>query len=124
MEIDDKKVEQKEEIYKNTMSKYQFEYMNLTSGQYHHHYINQQVQGRNTERIQRIAKELGALTSSLPLCTSSSIFMRTDEDRIDYMTVLITGPTDTPYSGGCFIFDIFFPSEYPNKPPLVNLQTT
>lgn len=28
------------------------------------------------------------------------------------------------YSGGCFEFDIFFPSTYPAGPPKVNLQTT
>ena len=37
---------------------------------------------------------------------------------------LITGPDDTPYSGGCFIFDIYFPANYPDGPPLVNLMTT
>lgn len=34
------------------------------------------------------------------------------------------GPEDTPYSGGCFIFDIFFPPEYPDVAPQVNLCTT
>lgn len=29
-----------------------------------------------------------------------------------------------PRSGGCFVFDIFFPSTYPAVPPKVNLQTT
>ena len=38
--------------------------------------------------------------------------------------VLITGPQDTPNSHGCFEFDVFFPSDYPDSPPLVNLQTT
>lgn len=30
-------------------------------------------------------------------------------DRTDKMRALITGPEDTPYYGGCFIFDIYFP---------------
>ena len=38
--------------------------------------------------------------------------------------VLITGPADTPYANGCFVFDIFFPPGYPNHPMLVNLETT
>ncbi|ESP04277.1 hypothetical protein LOTGIDRAFT_136516 [Lottia gigantea] len=37
---------------------------------------------------------------------------------------MITGPVDTPYSLGCFIFDIYFPSSYPYNPPLVKLITT
>ena len=38
--------------------------------------------------------------------------------------VMITGPEDTPYSCGCFVFDVYFPAMYPTVPPKVNLQTT
>ena len=38
--------------------------------------------------------------------------------------MLITGPHDTPYANGCFLFDIFFPPEYPTVPMAVNLCTT
>lgn len=34
------------------------------------------------------------------------------------------GPEDTPYSGGCFIFDMFFPPNYPNSAPKVLITTT
>lgn len=40
------------------------------------------------------------------------------------LQVLITGPADTPYANGCFEFDVYFPQDYPNSPPLVNLETT
>ena len=33
-------------------------------------------------------------------------------------------PEDTPYSGGCYVFDFFFPGKYPNSPPTVNFRTT
>jgi ubiquitin-protein ligase len=64
------------------------------------------------------------LGDDLPLTVGSSIFVRCDEERIDVLKALIVGPDDTPYSGGLFVFDIFFPSDYPNVPPLVNLETT
>ena len=38
--------------------------------------------------------------------------------------VLMTGPSDTPYANGCFEFDVYFPVDYPNSPPLINLETT
>lgn len=38
--------------------------------------------------------------------------------------VLITGPSDTPYTNGCFEFDVYFPQDYPNSPPYINLETT
>lgn len=37
---------------------------------------------------------------------------------------MISGPDDTPYSGGLFAFDIFFPHNYPQSPPKVKLMTT
>jgi len=37
---------------------------------------------------------------------------------------LITGPADTPYSFGCFEFDIFLPTNYPASPPSVKFLTT
>ena len=33
-------------------------------------------------------------------------------------------PEDTPYTGGCYQFDIFFPTKYPQVPPQVNFRTT
>jgi len=36
----------------------------------------------------------------------------------------MTGPSDTPYANGCFEFDVYFPVDYPNSPPLINLETT
>ncbi|XP_033096712.1 probable ubiquitin-conjugating enzyme protein 17, partial [Anneissia japonica] len=40
------------------------------------------------------------------------------------MRALITGPEGTPYSGGCFLFDIYFPPSYPKGPPMVSILTT
>ena len=43
---------------------------------------------------------------------------------MDVVRALITGPVDTPYSLGCFVFDFYFPAMYPNVPPVVKLVTT
>ena len=66
--------------------------------------------------------ELSSLTTALPLEFSSAIFLQTDDDKPTIIRVLITGPEDTPYSGGCFLFDIFFPGTFPDKPPEVNFR--
>ena len=47
-----------------------------------------------------------------------------DEDRMDLVRVLITGPVGTPYGYGCFVFDIYYPANYPVNPPLVLMITT
>lgn len=49
----------------------------------------------------------------------SSVFVRIDEQKQTLWKALIVGPEDTPYAGGCFIFDIYFPSAYPHSSPKV-----
>lgn len=43
---------------------------------------------------------------------------------MDLVRVLITGPVGTPYSYGCFVFDVYYPANYPVNPPLVLMITT
>jgi len=83
-------------------------------------------EGNTKAKTKRLARELAALAASdgLPLAPGSAICVRSDEERMDKMRALITGPADTPYALGCFAFDIYFPEDYPNKAPLVNFDTT
>lgn len=76
------------------------------------------------EKTLRAAQEQSSLSTSLPLSLSSSVFVRVDSSRIDTLRALISGPDDTPYQNGCFLFDIFLPSSYPHRAPVVNLETT
>lgn len=62
------------------------------------------------------------MVTGLPVYWSSSVFVRTDEQRMDVMKALIIGPEGTPYENGCFCFDLFLPPEYPNTNPLVRLS--
>lgn len=75
-------------------------------------------------RTVRLAKELAGLASLLPISCSSSVFVRADTQRQQLWRVIITGPDDTPYSGGCFVFDCYFPQQYPMEPPRIKLLTT
>lgn len=91
------------------------------------HYFTKEFNKQSTpskELVLRIAQEMTSLSTSLPLGLASSIFVRVDEEKSTLMRALITGPEGTPYSGGCYIFDIFFSSHYPSTPPKVNLCTT
>eukprot|EP00976_Prorocentrum_cordatum_P072458 1180720-Prorocentrum_minimum.AAC.1 len=66
-----------------------------------------------------------------------------DATQANLWRVLITGPKphliynaatldmrtrrtkrDTPYENGCFLFDVYFPADYPASPPEVNFKTT
>lgn len=74
--------------------------------------------------IMRIGKELCVFQNSLPLSISSSVFLRTDDSITHVMQFIITGPEDTPYSNGCFLFNLVIPSDFPDEPPKCLLETT
>ncbi|XP_056423373.1 baculoviral IAP repeat-containing protein 6 isoform X3 [Hyla sarda] len=124
-----------EEKYVAVMRKLQFDTFEMVSEdddgklmfKVNYHYMSQvknASDANSAARARRLAQEAVTLSTSLPLSSSSSVFVRCDEERLDIMKVLITGPADTPYANGCFEFDIYFPQDYPNSPPLVNLETT
>jgi len=75
--------------------------------------------------IKRLSGEIASLAKKgeLPIHYDSSIFLRVDESKPMIIRVLITGPDNTPYDSGCFIFDIYIPSKYPNKSPEVWFMT-
>lgn len=75
-------------------------------------------------RMTRIMRELRALKTSLPLCRGSSVFLRHDKKRPFLIQALISGPEDTPYDSGLFLFDVYCDPTYPSAPPKVNLMTT
>ena len=75
-------------------------------------------------RSLRLAKEFAGLGATLPLSESSMVLVRSSQRQQQLWRALVTGPLDTPYSGGCFIFDVYFPFSYPSSPPQVRLLTT
>eukprot|EP00930_Biecheleria_cincta_P083732 TRINITY_DN73243_c0_g1_i1.p1 TRINITY_DN73243_c0_g1~~TRINITY_DN73243_c0_g1_i1.p1 ORF type:complete len:928 (-),score=204.20 TRINITY_DN73243_c0_g1_i1:467-3199(-) len=89
-------------------------------------YLNlaQQETAAPQARTVRLAKELAGIGSLLPLSSSSSVHVRISSQRQQLWRALITGPDETPYSGGCFIFEFYFPVRYPAEPPKVKILTT
>lgn len=71
-----------------------------------------------------IFKELAAYRTALPVEYGSSCFCRVLSSRVDILRVMITGPDDSPYANGCFLFDINLPTNYPRAPPLCQFLTT
>jgi ubiquitin-protein ligase len=67
--------------------------------------------------IRRLAREFTSLIKSLPIFYQSSIFVRIDETNNRLIKVLITGPNDSPYDSGIYIFNVYISDNYPNGPP-------
>lgn len=79
--------------------------------------INLEKGNVSKQSIKRLAKEYASLSNSLPIFYGSSIFVRINELDNRMIKVLITGPKDTPYDSGCFIFDVYTGNNYPSHAP-------
>jgi len=53
-----------------------------------------------------------------PLTDNGIYYMHDDEDMLKGYALII-GPSDTPYFGGFFFFEIQYPTNYPHSPPHV-----
>jgi ubiquitin-protein ligase len=86
--------------------------------------IKKIIHNANNSTIHNIAQENITLMNSMPLDIKSAIFYLCYENDIYQNQFLITGPEDTPYSSGCFLFSLTYPDNYPNSPPIVYFETT
>lgn len=66
--------------------------------------------------VKVIQKEYKLLKESLP----PGVWVRFYGNRIDLLSVMIRGPSKTPYEDGLFLFEIQLSSDYPRSPPLVH----
>lgn len=123
--IDSKKVvteKSVKEIYKETMTKFRFDYNEIISTNYHSEYkelFESHIDANWKFCQKRLSAELPSLKSDgqLPIEYDASIFMCIDDNNPMIIRALITGPPDTPYDSGCFIFDIYIPPAYPKEAP-------
>jgi len=114
-------IEEKKEKVKNYVNELKDEQFKFTT--IHKNNNIKKVLKKN-EYNKIIGKELVSLNKNLPLTESSSIFFRVDENESYITQFIITGPENTPYSNGCFLFSMVIPFSYPNKPPICFLETT
>lgn len=77
-----------------------------------HHYASRSYSSTSTT-MRRIMKEHQIMQSSLP----EGVFVRTWEDRLDILRVLIIGPRETPYELAPFLIDFHLGGDFPTKPP-------
>lgn len=108
--------------YTNIMKPLQFQFLDISTTKFT---FSKKI-GKPSSKLQikRIAQEISSLKKSLPLNIDSTVWIRWDKVQLNKMQFMISGPKDTPYQDGLFLFDLYFPPSYPTDPPKVILQTT
>jgi ubiquitin-protein ligase len=76
----------------------------------------------NSEKILKLKKELNIIKKSIEINSEASIFFWIEKNNLNKMKFIITGPANTPYDQGLYIFDMTLSPEYPTKPPLVHFS--
>ena len=110
----------KKVVYEEMVRKYQFEEGTIPNN----YKYSKKNKSLNKKAMIRIMSENQSLRDSLPVNWDTSILMRINKDCMNYSSFIIVGPEDTPYHNGLFEFHMYYPAEYPNENPLVNLMTT
>lgn len=73
-------------------------------------------------KLTRMKKELNIIKKSISVNEHASIFFWVERNKIECMRFIITGPVDTPYDQGLYIFDMTLSDNFPQKPPLVHFS--
>ena len=110
-----------QELYCNVMKPLQFAMNELSSN---HKFYNKKSNKPESTAMKRIISEISLFKSGLPLNYESSIWVRISKTNMNIFTFLISGPKNTPYENGLFLFDAYLPHNYPQVEPSVLIITT
>ena len=114
--------EAKEDMYVNAMSEYKFTMGTKPIKNYKYSTLGD---GQNMKQcFKRLAVELPSLRNSLSIQYGASIMVYIAKSEVNKHRYMITGPVDTPYEHGCFIFDAHMSNTYPMSAPSFKFLNT
>lgn len=89
------------------------------------------VNSESTDQLRNCYARLSSEIPTLKECTSVSpyslLMFNIDRQRYNCIRCIMSGPKDTPYALGLYVFDIYCSSKYPMSPPeimLVNIGSS
>ena len=110
--------------YVNVMSDLAFDESNIIESRKFKFMDAVKIKHSDMNFSRRVQKEVMNISNNLPISKDSSIYFRYDPGNMSIMKFLIIPNIDTPYAYGCFEFDMYLPSDFPNSPPHVEIITT
>lgn len=112
--------------YITLMSKYKFiigELHNLSSYRFTDNIVGEQ-DNNMTQCYKRMSNEIPTLIDSLQITENASILTLIDKYKPNCARYLMTGPPNTPYAYGIYIFDSYTDHMYPLTPPYLQFINT
>lgn len=73
------------------------------------------------ETINRLIKDIKQIMKN-PLTDNGIYYVHDDTDMLKGYALII-GPSETPYFGGNYLFELTYPADYPHSPPAVKYCT-
>ena len=73
------------------------------------------------ETINRLIKDVKQIMKN-PLTDNGIYYVHDDTDMLKGYALII-GPSETPYFGGNYLFELNYPADYPHSPPVVKYCT-
>jgi ubiquitin-protein ligase len=109
--------------FQKQFNKYRFRYSNVDLNIIGSEYIRKCI-SPSPSHITRLQREFQILKKSTIISENACIFFTVQTDNICKMRFIISGPKNTPYEYGLFIFNMTIPLEFPAKPPICILDNT
>lgn len=106
----------------NNLKSYIFDYSDFMFQDMH--YFHKEPRSNSSFLIKRLKNEFDLFYDYIPFNYNSSFFVRADKNFPQFVKLLISGPRGSPYENGLYLFDVYFPSNYPNAPPKMRFMTT
>jgi baculoviral IAP repeat-containing protein 6 len=122
--LDNYKIESEEDIYKTILEPLKFDEAPIVGTNYYFQKKFDTDKGHPVKYTKRIVQEYTTLMQAIPIHYKASIFVRIDPNNICAMRFLMTGPENTPYECGCFIFDMYVGIKFPQGSPEVYYLNT
>jgi len=119
-----------EEVYAQRMLKYSFAYRDIVNDPAHSFKYREELASdreSSPARQKALLRELTGNLMELPICFNTSTLVRADENTQHALQFLVLAGKEgggSPYDGGCFLFDLYCPPNYPQVPPKTWLMTT
>ena len=110
--------------YQQQFNKYKFRYSNVDIDLSKMTTNGTRIISPLPVHIARLQREFQIIKKSITICEDASIFFTVQSDNICKMRFIISGPKNTPYEYGLFIFNMTIPVDFPAKPPLCILENT